>query len=265
MHTDNEAAVDMSRQPAKPNPEPRSSSLKAPAAARRNRYARGERLRKLETWVPRLTVAVVAASALAAVVYSGGYDPRDFLAALTGQSEQAEQAKQAEQSGPADPIAQPPQAAQTQPAQTRPAQIQATQSEAAQTQSVQTEAGAATSEAPNAGSGAGKEPVLAVVTAPPLKPPARATVAGSTSDTPSRSPASKATGSNSACAKCGVVETVVAVHGYAQPQASGYQMHIRMDDGSVRTVEQRGALAAGSRVIVERGSVRALPDPAGQG
>jgi hypothetical protein len=55
------------------------------------------------------------------------------------------------------------------------------------------------------------------------------------------------------------------VHGYAQPQPSGYQMHIRMDDGSVRTVEQRGALAAGSRVIVERDSVRVLADRSGQG
>jgi hypothetical protein len=62
-----------------------------------------------------------------------------------------------------------------------------------------------------------------------------------------------------------VVQMVVAVHGYAQPQPSGYQMHIRMDDGSVRTVEQRGALAAGSRVIVERDSVRVLADRSGQG
>jgi hypothetical protein len=33
-------------------------------------------------------------------------------------------------------------------------------------------------------------------------------------------------------------------------------MRIRMDDGSLRTVEQRGALAAGTRVVVEGGSVR---------
>ena len=35
-----------------------------------------------------------------------------------------------------------------------------------------------------------------------------------------------------------------------------FQMRIRMDDGSLRTVEQRGALAAGTRVVVEGGSVR---------
>ena len=59
---------------------------------------------------------------------------------------------------------------------------------------------------------------------------------------------------------------VVAVHGYGQPKASGYQMHIRMDDGSTRTVEQRGALAAGSRVVVEGKSVRPLAAPLpGQG
>jgi hypothetical protein len=262
MRTDKDAAADVSKRAPTPRPQRQSSSRNAPAAARRNRYARGERLRKLETWVPRLAVALVAVSALAAVVYSGGYDPRDFLAALTPEPEQAEQA---EQTRAAQQTAQPAQAAQTQPVQTQPVQTQPVQTPAAQTQAAQAEAGAATPEAVGAGSDAEKEPVLAVVTAPPLKPPGRTMAAGSTSDTPGRSPDTRALGSDSACAKCGVVETVVAVHGYAQPQASGYQMHIRMDDGSVRTVEQRGALAAGSRVIVERGSVRALPDPPGQG
>ena len=71
-----------------------------------------------------------------------------------------------------------------------------------------------------------------------------------------------AMGAAPACRQCGVVQMVVAVHGYAQPRPSGYQMHIRMDDGSMRTVQQRGALAAGSRVQVEGDSVRALQGPA---
>ena len=58
---------------------------------------------------------------------------------------------------------------------------------------------------------------------------------------------------------------VVAVHEYGQTKPSSYQMHIRMDDGSTRTVEQRGALAAGSRVVVEGKSVRPLPAPPGGG
>jgi hypothetical protein len=100
-----------------------------------------------------------------------------------------------------------------------------------------------------------------VVQAPPLKgslPPPAAAADREPVDT-------AAMGGPSACRNCGVVEMVVAVHGYAQPKASGYQMHIRMDDGSVRTVEQRGALAAGSRVVVDRNAVRVLAERAGQG
>jgi hypothetical protein len=106
-----------------------------------------------------------------------------------------------------------------------------------------------------------------VVKAPPLKPapvtaaksPAKAAIGESRS-------AVNAMGANAACRNCGVVQMVVAVHGYGQPKASGYQMHIRMDDGSTRTVEQRGALAAGSRVVVEGKSVRPLAAPLpGQG
>ncbi len=86
-----------------------------------------------------------------------------------------------------------------------------------------------------------------VVTAPPLKPAAKVA-----------RPATSSLGGSAACSNCGVVETVVAVHEYAKPIPSGYQMHIRMDDGTVRTVEARGALAAGSRVVVEGQSIRAL-------
>lgn len=102
-----------------------------------------------------------------------------------------------------------------------------------------------------------------VVQAPPLKgsPPTPAQVAATDRERPDTA----AMGGPRACRNCGVVEMVVAVHGYAQPKASGYQMHIRMDDGSVRTVEQRGALAAGSRVVVDRDAVRVLAEHAGQG
>jgi hypothetical protein len=102
-----------------------------------------------------------------------------------------------------------------------------------------------------------------VVRAPPLKPTTIAAEpqgqdigAGNTT---------RGMGAAAACRNCGIVQMVVAVHGYAQPRASGYQMHIRMDDGSTRMVEKRGALAAGSRVVVEGDAVRLLAEPAGQG
>jgi hypothetical protein len=64
----------------------------------------------------------------------------------------------------------------------------------------------------------------------------------------------KALGAGPACRNCGVVESV------ALPSRQGaFQMRIRMDDGTLRTVEQRDAVAAGSRVLVEGGSVRAMP------
>lgn len=80
-----------------------------------------------------------------------------------------------------------------------------------------------------------------VVTAPPLVAP----------DT-------RSMGNAAACKSCGVVQTVVAVNEPGGRQPRAFQMHIRMDDGSARTVEQRGALAAGSRVRVEGSSVRPL-------
>jgi hypothetical protein len=77
--------------------------------------------------------------------------------------------------------------------------------------------------------------------------------------------AGQSMGASAACDKCGTVQMVVAVHGYGQDKASGYQMHIRMDDGSTRTVEQRGALPAGSRVVLDGGSLRVLSPRPGQG
>ena len=86
-----------------------------------------------------------------------------------------------------------------------------------------------------------------VVTAPPLA-------------TATAQPDTKSMGSSAPCTKCGVVENVVAIHGSAQGKvdAIGFLMNIRMDDGTTRMVEQRGALAAGSRVVVEGNSVRAM-------
>jgi hypothetical protein len=68
-----------------------------------------------------------------------------------------------------------------------------------------------------------------------------------------------------ACAECGVVEAVLPVSPPAPRHAAAYQMRIRMDDGSLRTVEQRGALAAGSRVLVAGGAVHLLPNRGGEG
>ncbi len=68
-----------------------------------------------------------------------------------------------------------------------------------------------------------------------------------------------------ACADCGVVEAVLPVSPPAPRHAAAYQMRIRMDDGSLRTVEQRGALAAGSRVLVAGGAVHLLPNRGGEG
>lgn len=68
-----------------------------------------------------------------------------------------------------------------------------------------------------------------------------------------------------ACAECGVVETAVPLDAAPAETGASWQMRIRMDDGTMRTVQQRGALAAGSRVIVAGGSVRVLSSRPGQG
>lgn len=94
-----------------------------------------------------------------------------------------------------------------------------------------------------------------VVQAPPLADPSRRT----------RNPTSAMGAAPALCRSCGVVESVVAVQGTTRgkAQAVGFLMNIRMDDGSARTVEQRGALAAGSRVTVEGETVRIMMPPAG--
>lgn len=58
------------------------------------------------------------------------------------------------------------------------------------------------------------------------------------------------------CAACGTVEAVTALA--APASDGGYQMRIRMDDGTLRTVEQPSALATGSRVMLAGGAARPL-------
>lgn len=67
-------------------------------------------------------------------------------------------------------------------------------------------------------------------------------------------------GAGPACGNCGVVESVAA-----GSQHGGYRLRIRMDDGTLRTLEQRGLLATGSRVIVEGESVRVVSPATRQG
>jgi hypothetical protein len=102
-----------------------------------------------------------------------------------------------------------------------------------------------------------------VVTAPPLKA-APGSPARNFADA-GQGPATNAMGAGRVCADCGVVQMVVAVYEHGQPRANGYQMHIRMDDGSIRTVQQRGALAPGSRVMVEGETVRIFSEPSRPG
>ena len=71
-------------------------------------------------------------------------------------------------------------------------------------------------------------------------------------------PSTRSMGAAPACHDCGVVQMVVAVYAEEGKQPRAYQMHIRMDDGTVRTVEQRGALAAGSRVVVKGDVVKPM-------
>jgi hypothetical protein len=69
----------------------------------------------------------------------------------------------------------------------------------------------------------------------------------------SLTPRANRMGAAPACVNCGVIESVVAGN-----QHGSYRLLIRMDDGSVRTVRRRGALAAGSRVQLDGGSVRLI-------
>ncbi|HWP12290.1 MAG TPA: hypothetical protein VNN06_10745 [Ramlibacter sp.] len=94
-----------------------------------------------------------------------------------------------------------------------------------------------------------------VGTAPPLRESPDA-VEKAQGQPAARADAASALGAGPACRSCGVVESVTMVN-----QQGTFQMRIRMDDGTLRTVEQRGAVAAGSRVLVEGGSVRIMMAP----
>ena len=101
-----------------------------------------------------------------------------------------------------------------------------------------------------------------VVRAPPLvvaAPPQKASPK-SGGQGQRQTDASNALGAAPACRNCGVVESVAATN-----QHGAFQMRIRMDDGTVRTVEQRGAVAAGSRVVLEGASLRVVPAATRQG
>ena len=88
----------------------------------------------------------------------------------------------------------------------------------------------------------------AVVTAPPLRPAPRAPGTATANDT-------RTMGAAPGCRNCGTIESVAVSR---SAPARAFEMRIQMDDGSTRTIEQRGALAAGSRVVLEGSSVRTL-------
>lgn len=85
-----------------------------------------------------------------------------------------------------------------------------------------------------------------VVKAPPITTPNTAVAGGPPT-----------TGS---CANCGVVEAVAMLQ-----NQGAFQLQIRMNDGSLRTVQQPVPLMAGARVVVEGRVARPLPAQAPQG
>lgn len=95
-------------------------------------------------------------------------------------------------------------------------------------------------------------PPQAVVQAPPLAPPATAPVRG----------AATAQGAGAACADCGTVVRVAALRERGRATAKSFQMQVRMDAGGEQVIEQRGAMAPGSRVRLRDGQLVALT-PAG--
>jgi hypothetical protein len=95
-----------------------------------------------------------------------------------------------------------------------------------------------------------KAPPL-VVKAPPLAAAVKTAQARARRD---GAPATNAAGAGPGCRNCGVVESV------ASNRPSTYQMRVRMDDGSIKSVEQRAAFPAGSRVVLEGGTVRAATE-----
>jgi hypothetical protein len=95
-----------------------------------------------------------------------------------------------------------------------------------------------------------KAPPL-VVKAPPLNGPQKLAQARRSRD---GAPATDSAGAGPGCRNCGVVESV------ASNRPSTYQMRVRMDDGTVKSIEQRAAFPAGSRVVLEGGALRAMTE-----
>jgi len=95
-----------------------------------------------------------------------------------------------------------------------------------------------------------KAPPL-VVKAPPLRSPRKLAQAPDRRD---GALSTHSAGAGPACRNCGVVESV------ASNRPSTYQMLVRMDDGTVKSIEQRAAFPAGSRVVVEGGALRAATE-----
>jgi hypothetical protein len=90
-----------------------------------------------------------------------------------------------------------------------------------------------------------------VVKAPPLNSAQQLAQARRARD---GGPATDSAGAGPGCRNCGVVESV------ASNRPSTYQMRVRMDDGTLKSVEQRAAFPAGSRVVLEGGTVRAATE-----
>ncbi len=91
----------------------------------------------------------------------------------------------------------------------------------------------------------------------PSVSPARHAAAPAVTGEVVRAPPLNSMGAGPGCQSCGVIESVAAV-----PGSTEFQMRIRMDDGRLRTIDNRGAMPAGTRVLVEGDSVRLMP---GQG
>ncbi len=96
--------------------------------------------------------------------------------------------------------------------------------------------------------------LMSVRSDPPAVNPARHATAPAATAEVVRAPPLNSMGAAPSCQTCGVIESVTAVPGRKE-----FQMRIRMDDGRLRTIEDRGAMAAGTRVRVEGDSVRLMP------
>jgi hypothetical protein len=75
-----------------------------------------------------------------------------------------------------------------------------------------------------------------------------------------QAPATTVLGGASACRQCGTVEAVAA-----QDNSTRFELRVRMDDGTVQTLQQAVPATAGARVVVRNGVARPAPTSASQG